>query len=144
MTRSNGDYAMSTGALAARASCNVETIRYYERIGLLPVPARSAGGHRFYNSAHARRLTFIRRARALGFTLDEVRTLLRLADDENRPCTAVRQLAVAHRDDVRAKIADLKKMDRALEETIARCPNGAQPHCPIIEALSAERADLAV
>lgn len=139
MTRTNGGGAMTTGALAARTACNVETIRYYERIGLLPAPARSAGGHRFYSGAHARRLTFIRRARALGFTLDEVRALLGLADNDDRCCTDVHRLAAAHLDDVRMKIADLKRMERSLKETIVRCPNGTTPDCPIIDALSAER-----
>lgn len=132
----HGGGTMATGALAARTGCNVETIRYYERIGLLPVPARSAGGHRVYTSAHAHRLAFIRRARALGFALDEVRALLRLADDEKRSCADVRRLASVHLGDVRAKIANLKTMEKALEGTITRCPDGARPDCPIIEALS--------
>lgn len=128
---------IAIGALSAHTGCKVETIRYYERIGLLPAPPRSAGGHRAYGADLVRRLAFIRRARALGFTLHEIRALLRLADDRNRACADVRAVASAHLDDVRAKIADLKAMEGVLSDTIARCIAGADAECPIIEALSA-------
>src|SRR3546814_8957570 len=74
------------GMLSRRTGCNIETIRYYEKIGLLPAPARSDGGHRLYGHGHLMRLGFVRRARELGFTLDEIRALLRLAEDRDRPC----------------------------------------------------------
>jgi MerR family mercuric resistance operon transcriptional regulator len=133
----------TTGALAARTGCNVETIRYYERIRLLPVPARSVGGHRLYSAMDARRLSFIRRARALGFGLEEVRALLRLAADDDRRCADVRRLASAHLDIVCSKIADLERVKRALEQTITRCPDGTRSDCPIIAALADEPANLA-
>jgi len=129
--------AIAIGALSARTGCNIETIRYYERIGLLPAPPRGAGGHRLYGADLVRQLTFIRRARALGFTLDKMRALLRLADDRNRPCADVRAVASARLDDVRAKITDLKAMERVLRETIARCAADSDAECPIIDALSA-------
>jgi MerR family mercuric resistance operon transcriptional regulator len=127
------------GDLSRRTGCNVETIRYYERIALLPVPVRSAGRHRFYDSADVRRLAFIRRARALGFTLDEVRTLLSLsANDGPGACANVRELAENHLSEVRAKIADLRVMEHVLADAVRRCAAGEVPGCPIIDALSAQ------
>jgi len=83
-------------------------------------------------------LSFIRRARALGFSLEKVRTLLKLADERKRPCAQVRVIAEAHLLDVRTKIGDLKAMERVLKETVARCANGTGSHCPVIDALSCE------
>jgi MerR family mercuric resistance operon transcriptional regulator len=127
---------LAIGALSQRTGCHIETIRYYERVRLLPVPARSAGGYRLYGTEHLKRLTFIRRARALGFSLDEIRTLLRLADERRRPCAEARTVAAAHLEDVQAKIADLRAMERVLRETVARCADGKGSHCPLIETLS--------
>lgn len=123
------------GTLSKRTGCNVETIRYYEHVGLLPEPARSAGGYRLYATDHLKRLTFVRRARALGFSIDEVRTLLRLADERERSCARARVVAADHLEDVRAKIADLRAMERVLKETVARCARGKGTDCPLIEAL---------
>ena len=126
---------LAIGPLSKRTGCNIETIRYYERVGLLPAPARSPGGYRLYGDRHLKRLTFIRRARALGFSIDEVRTLLKLADERKRPCAEVRIVAAAHLDDVRAKIADLRAMQRVLSATVAKCANGRRSDCPLIDAL---------
>ncbi len=123
------------GSLSRRTGSNIETIRYYERVGLLPAPARSPGGYRLYGTEHLKRLTFIRRARPLGFSIDEVRTLLKLADERRRPCAEVRAVAAAHLEDVRAKLADLKAMERVLRETVARCASGTSSLCPLIQAL---------
>jgi MerR family transcriptional regulator, mercuric resistance operon regulatory protein len=128
---------IAIGALSKHTGTNIETIRYYERVGLLPAPARSSGGYRLYGTGHLKRLSFIRRARALGFSLAEVRTLLALADQRRRPCAEVRVVAAAHLDDVKGKIADLKAMERALTETIARCETGSGSHCAVIDALDA-------
>jgi MerR family mercuric resistance operon transcriptional regulator len=126
------------GELSRRTGCNIETIRYYERITLLPVPARSAGRYRVYHSADIRRLTFIRRARELGFTLDEVRALLALsANDGQGACAEARDLAARHLAEVRAKITDLRAMERVLADAVRRCTAGELPGCPIIDALSA-------
>jgi MerR family mercuric resistance operon transcriptional regulator len=121
--------------IARRTGCNLETIRYYEKVGLLPEPPRTQGGHRAYGAGHERRLRFILRARELGFALDEIRALLRLADGRSAPCSEARDIAAAHLQDVQAKIADLKRMERVLKGTIARCADGSQPKCPLIEAL---------
>ena len=125
------------GELSRRTGCNIETIRYYERIGLLPAPARSAGRYRVYETGDVRRLTFIRRARELGFTLDAVRALLRLSGDGSAACPEVRELAAGHLAEVRAKIADLQAMERVLANAVRRCAAGELPGCPIIDALSA-------
>lgn len=132
------DRIVAIGALSQRTGTNVETVRYYERVGLLPAPARSPGGYRLYGMHHLKRLIFIRRARALGFSIDEVRMLLRLADERRRPCAEVRVVAEAHLNDVRAKLADLRAMERVLKATVAKCAEGASVHCPLIEALYRE------
>lgn len=126
---------IAIGRLAKQTGTNVETVRFYERIGLLPTPTRSAGGYRLYRTDHVKRLNFVRRARALGFSIQEVRTLLRLADERRRPCAEARIVAEAHLKDVLAKIADLRAMERALKDTVARCAEGTGSHCPLIEAL---------
>jgi MerR family mercuric resistance operon transcriptional regulator len=131
----DGTGRVAIGKLAGHTGTNVETIRYYERMGLWAAPARSAGGYRLYGTEHLKRLNFIRRARLLGFSIGEVRTLLRLADERRRPCTEVRGVAEAHLADVRNKIADLRTMERVLKETVARCAAGAGSHCPLIDAL---------
>ncbi len=129
---------LSIGALSKRTGCNIETIRYYERLTLLPKPTRTAGGHRAYNLEHLRRLRFVRRARELGFTLGEVRALLRLASGSESSCVQVRELAAAHLASVRGKIADLRAMERVLAETVQHCEYNEQPGCPLLEALSGD------
>jgi len=126
---------IAIGGLSKRTGTNIETIRYYERVGLLPAPPRSSGGYRQYGTDHLKRLSFIRRARALGFSLAEVRTLLALADQRKRSCADVRGLAATHLEDVKGKIAGLKAMERVLADTIARCEAGSGSHCPMIDAL---------
>ena len=127
---------MTRGELAGRTGCHLETIRYYEQAGLLPDPPRSPSGHRRYTDGHERRLRFILRGRELGFTLDELRQLLELVDRQRVTCGEVRAAALAHLDDIRRKIADLRRMERTLAETAARCQGGRVPKCPIIDALS--------
>lgn len=126
---------IAIGALSKHTGTNIETIRYYERVGLLPAPGRTAGGYRLYGPDHLKRLTFIRRARALGFSLAEVRRLLTLSDQKRRPCAEVRVVAAAHLEDVKGKIADLRQMERVLKETVARCEADRGSHCPMIDAL---------
>ena len=126
------------GELSRRTGCNIETIRFYERIALLPTPARSAGRYRVYDTADIRRLAFIRRARQLGFTVDAVRALLALSEtDGQSACAEVRELAAGHLAVVRAKISDLQAMERVLADAVRRCASGELPGCPVIEALSA-------
>ncbi len=124
------------GELAAACGCNLETIRYYESIGLLPAPPRTQGRHRLYDADLAKRLRFILRGRELGFSIDEIRTLLGLAEGGGK-CADVYALTMQHQAVVRRKIADLRKLERILSKTAARCARDASPDCPIIEALSA-------
>lgn len=126
---------MRRGELAERSGCNIETVRFYEKQGLLPAPPRTAGGHRDYADEHLRRLTFIRRARELGFTLDEVRGLLALVDGGDWTCAEVQAMTLGHLADVRRKIADLTKMAAILDDMAAQCDGDAVPECPIIDAL---------
>ncbi len=126
------------GRLSSETGVNIETIRYYERIGLMPKPQRSDGGRRLYDLPASRQLGFIRRARELGFSIDEIRTLVALSNGKGR-CADVHTLTVRHLGDVRAKIADLKKLERTLTKTAERCARDASPDCPIIEALSTPR-----
>ena len=123
------------GELSRRTGVNIETVRYYEKIGLMPAPARSEGGHRLYGRGHLLRLNFVRRARELGFTLNEIRDLLELAEQRDLPCAEAREVAAAHLGDVRSKLAALRKMEEVLVEMVSRCADGATPDCPILEAL---------
>jgi MerR family mercuric resistance operon transcriptional regulator len=131
----DGHEPMHIGALAARTRVNIETIRYYERIGLLAPPARSAGGFRRYDGDDARRLNFVRRSRELGFSLASVRALLDLAASKRPDCRAVRGIAARHLEEVKGKIKDLRRMERALNAMLGVCDGAAKPACPIIEAL---------
>jgi MerR family mercuric resistance operon transcriptional regulator len=126
---------LTIGALSKYTGCNIETIRYYERIGLLPGPPRSAGGHRLYGEAHLKRLTFIRRGRELGFTLDDIKGLLGLVDGGAYTCAEVKALTLDHLGEVRRKLADLKRLERVLKDMAEECDGGAVPDCPIIDAL---------
>jgi Cu(I)-responsive transcriptional regulator len=126
----------SIGSLARATGTKVETIRYYERIGLWPAPVRTRGNYRSYDESHLARLSFIRRARDLGFSLDQVRDLLRLADDRDRPCEAVDVIARQHLDAVERKIADLAALRDELADLIGQCGRGTIAECRIIETLA--------
>ena len=123
------------GVLSRRTGCKVETIRYYERIGLLPAPARSAGGHRLFGEDHLKRLTFIRRGRELGFSLDDIRGLLGLVDGGAYTCAEVKAVTLEHLGEVRRKLADLRRLERVLKGMAAECDGGSLPDCPVIDAL---------
>ncbi len=125
----------SIGEVAKRTRCNIETIRYYERIELIPAPARTEGGHRVYDAASIDRLRFVRRCRELGFPLPEIRALLGLVDGGDYTCAEVKALTLAQRDTVRAKLADLGRIERVLDEMAAQCGGGTVPDCPIIATL---------
>lgn len=127
---------LSIGALSQQIGCHVETIRYYEKIGLLPVPPRTRGGHRVYTDEHRKRLSFIRYGRELGFTLDKIRNLLGLIDNDHA-CREVQAVALARLEDVRRKIADLQRAQQILTEMVALCKGGDAPGCPVIDILSA-------
>jgi Cu(I)-responsive transcriptional regulator len=130
---------MTIGDLAKATDVKVVTIRYYEQAGLLPVPPRTEGNYRTYKPEHLRRLQFIRRLRDLGFTLEQVRDLLRLASDRNEACDEVDRITHEHLADVEAKILDLQKLASELRRLSRCCKGGGQiADCRIIEALSPE------
>jgi len=123
------------GTLSSESGVNIETIRYYEKIGVMPKPGRSSGGYRLYTAEHLKRLTFIRRGRELGFTLDELRGLLRLVDGHSYTCAEVRAMTLAHVADIHRKITDLKRLERVMTGISSRCSGRRVPDCPIIDAL---------
>jgi MerR family mercuric resistance operon transcriptional regulator len=128
------------GELSKQSGVNIETIRYYERIKMLAPPPRTASGRRVYDSTDLRILVFIRRARELGFSLDEIRALLRLGGPEKASCREVREIAAHHLEDIRAKLGDLKKLERLLAKTVARCSGKTAPDCPVLDILDIQRS----
>jgi MerR family mercuric resistance operon transcriptional regulator len=129
--------ALSIGGLSRHTGVNIESIRYYERIKMLPSPPRSSSGRRVYGPTEIGSLAFIRRSRELGFTLDEIRALLALsAEDRKNTCGEVRRVAARHLADIRAKIVDLRAMARVLSGAVQRCDAGETPGCPLIGTLS--------
>lgn len=134
---------LTPGKLAAATGCTVETVRYYEKLGLLPAVPRSVGGHRYYAETHVKRLYFIRRSRELGFPLEQVRQLLRCADEPaQHRCGEVKTLALAQVAEVESKLADLTRLRQALLAMTSCCnaEGDTTAHCPIIESLfSGER-----
>ena len=127
--------SIAIGELSRRAGCNIETIRYYERIDLLPKPARR-GRYRSYEQGDVGRLRFVRRSRELGFTLEAVRILLRLAVGGHTSCAEARDLAAARLRDVQARLADLRGMEAVLADAVAACDLGGHGGCPLIDTLS--------
>jgi MerR family transcriptional regulator, mercuric resistance operon regulatory protein len=126
----------SIGELSRATGVNIETIRYYERIKMLPSPRRTEGGHRVYGPVEMRSLAFIRRARELGFTLDEIRALLDLGGPGKASCRDVRKIAAHHLEHIRSKIADLVELEKLLARTVAKCSGKIAPDCPVIDVLA--------
>ena len=127
---------LTIGNLAKATGTKVETIRYYERIGLLPPPPRTAANYRAYSAAHVGRLSFTRRARDLGFSIEQIRALLDLSDQHDRPCEAVDLIAREHLAEVDRRLADLRSLRRELSALIDQCQHGTVAECRIIEALA--------
>lgn len=133
---------LTIGHLARQASTKVETIRFYEKKGLLPKPSRTKGNYRAYEPDHLNRLSFIRRARDLGFSLDQISALLALADDKTQACAAVDGIAREHRIEIERKISDLMALKGELDRMIEQCGCGVIADCRIIEALSPRAIEL--
>jgi len=127
------------GELSKRSGVNIETIRYYERIKMIPAPPRTASGRRVYGATDLRVLAFIRRSRELGFSLDEIRALLRLGAPGKASCGQVKAIATHHLQDIRAKLSDLAKLERLLAKTISRCSANRVPDCPVLDILDIQR-----
>lgn len=135
---------MRISEFARKAGCHLETVRYYERIGLLPEPRRSASGYRHYNDADAERLHFIVRSRALGFHLDEIRSLLTLASESSLPCRDVDALAREHLAQVEAKQQELARLADELRGMVEACHNNTRETCSILRALSSNANSSAI
>jgi MerR family mercuric resistance operon transcriptional regulator len=131
---------LAIGTLSRLSGVNIETIRYYERVNMLAPPPRTAGGRRIYGLNDLRILVFIRRARELGFSLNEIRALLRLGGPAKASCREVREIAAHHLEDIRRKLGDLKKLERLLARTVARCSGRVAPECPILDILDIQRS----
>lgn len=128
---------MKIGELAKLADCQVETVRYYEREGLLPAPARSEGNYRLYSSEHLERLTFIRNCRTLDMTLDEIRSLLALMDRPEESCEGVNSLVDEHIEHVQARVASLLALQKQLVELRHRCASErGVDECGILQRLT--------
>ena len=133
----NGKKHIGIGELGKRTGTKVVTVRYYEQVGLLPVPSRTVGNYRTYSNEHVRRLQFIRRCRNLGFTLDQIRDLLRLSSRKDEECAEVDRITAHHLIEIEQKISDLKRLARELRRLNNCCQDkGIIADCRIIEALS--------
>ncbi len=127
---------MRRSDLARVTGCNLETIRYYEKIRIMPDPPRSARNYRTYDQTHVARLRFVMRARGLGFTLNETRGLLDLVDGGIQTCAEVQVVAREHLDNVKTKIRDLRRIERVLSQTLTQCSGRDVPECAVIDALN--------
>jgi MerR family mercuric resistance operon transcriptional regulator len=127
---------LSIGQISRLTGVNIETIRYYERIKMLPAPPRTKSGRRTYRSRERRILAFIRRGRELGFTLEAIRTLLALGAPGQATCAEVRKVASEHLADVRARLDDLKRLEAILADAVARCTGDSVPDCPVLDVLN--------
>ena len=128
------------GKLAKKTKCKVETVHYYEKIGLMPKPPRTEGGHRIYDLSHARRLNFIRRSRELGFKIEQIKELLKFIDEPNHYCGEIKAMAMLQARDVQKRIDDLERLKLALSDMVNQCKGGGYSidNCPIIDALYVE------
>jgi MerR family mercuric resistance operon transcriptional regulator len=136
MTDHETESDLTRGQLAHATGCNIETIRYYEKTGLLPDPPRSGAGYRIYSAAHATRLRFILRARQLGFSVEDICGLLGLGDGAVPTCAEVKARTERHLVDIRARIADLQRIEATLAVTAAQCSDQAVPDCPVLDTLA--------
>jgi len=139
ITASRAD-RMTIGELSKLTGVNIETIRYYEKIKVLPLAARAENSRRVYGPAEQRILAFVRRSRELGFSLDDIRALLRLGGPERASCREVRDVAAHHLDNIRSKIEDLSKLERLLTKTVSQCTGTTAPECPVLDILDVQRS----
>ncbi|MGH6852405.1 MAG: MerR family transcriptional regulator [Methylocella sp.] len=130
---------LTIGTLAKAAGVHLETVRYYERTGLMPKPSRTASNYRSYGPEHVERLSFIRRAREIGFSIGQIKELLVLAKPDRASCAEVQSLTAIHLSEVRAKIADLCRLETILAGALERCLAGSAPACPVLDMLALPR-----
>ncbi len=135
MNKASQKTLITIGKLSKKTGVNIETIRYYEKIGLIPKPYRSEGGNRLYNMEKVKRLAFIKRCRELGFPLDTIREFLKLVDQKNYTCAEIADISQHHLKDIRAKTRDLKKIESHLKDMLSQCKKNNTPECAFIEIL---------
>lgn len=140
MTNSEKIKFFGIGEMSRRTGVNIETIRYFEKIDMMPSPERSAGGNRQYSTDHLQRLFFINRCRQVGFNQSEIKTLLSMVDNKGVSCAEVHSITTEHIADIRQKIRDLRQLENALTQMANECSRGDIPDCPIIETLFAAQA----
>ena len=128
---------MGIGEMSRQTGVGIETIRYFEKIGMMPAPGRSEGGNRQYTNDHLQRLFFINRSRQIGFSQSEIKTLLSMVDAKDVTCAEVHSITVEHIRDIKQKIRDLRKLEKVLTQMANECSRGDIPECPIIETLFA-------
>ena len=126
---------ITIGELSRRTGVNIETIRYFEKVGIIAAPPRTSGGHRVYDGEQVRALGFIRRARELGFTPADVRAMLDIGGPAEASCDRMRDIATHHLEQVRAKMRDLGALEHLLASTIERCSGGADSDCAVIDLI---------
>jgi len=126
---------ITIGKLSKKTGVNIETVRYYEKIGLIPKPYRSEGGNRLYNTEQIKRLAFIKRCRELGFPLETIREFLRLVDEKSFTCAEIAGISQHHLEDIRAKIRDLKKIESHIKDMLSQCNKNNTPDCAFIDIL---------
>lgn len=126
---------LKIGALAKKTNCQIETIRFYERIGLMPNPDRTESGHRVYGPEHVKRLRFIRRSRELDFSLGEIRFLLQAVEEENPSCAEMEKFSIKHLKLIQDKIKELRGMEKTLNNLLTQCAGNQTPSCPLIDVL---------
>ena len=132
-------FEIGIGELSRQSGASIKKIRYYEEIELLPKAARTISGHRRYHKIHHERLSFILQAKELGFSIKQIKELIRLSVNQNASCTQVKNVAQAHLIIVRERISDLKRLERILKDTITECDKGYKTECPVIQALAHKR-----
>ncbi|MGH6863837.1 MAG: MerR family transcriptional regulator [Methylocella sp.] len=130
---------LTIARLAKASGVHLETVRYYERIGLMPKPSRTASNYRSFGPEHVERLSFVRRAREIGFSIGEIKELLVLAETGRAPCAEVQTLTAVRLDEIRAKIADLRKLESILAGALERCLMEPAPACPVLDMLASPR-----
>lgn len=131
---------LTIGQLARQTGTNAATIRYYETVGLLQPPRRSGGNYRYYSAQDQRRLVFVRRARELGFSIDQVRELIALGEQSEHECSSVDDVVKAHIADIARRVRDLQALQGELERMIGNCPGGRVADCRVLEALQPKSA----
>lgn len=135
MTDSANPPFIGIGEMSRQTGVGIETIRYFEKIGMMPVPKRSEGGNRLFNTEQLQRLFFIKRCREIGFNQAEIKALLAMVDHEDVTCAEVHSITTAHVADIQRRIKDLRKLEKVLTQMAKECSQGDIPECPIIEIL---------